>query len=57
MKTGKTERYQNRQKALRQEKLQERFKFEATRMNGYELIYPSTNPEQNKLYDLLIDKS
>ena len=37
--------------ALRQERLAERFKFEASRMNGYELIYPTTDQEKTTKYE------
>lgn len=52
IKTGKTEKFTGQQReALRQERLTERFKFEASRMNGYELIYPTADQEQHAKYE------
>lgn len=36
---------------LRQQKLKERFDYEALQNGGYELIYPAPDEEKNKLYD------
>ena len=38
----------------RAERLLERYKFEETRMGGYELIYPSKDKDKNALYDSFI---
>jgi len=35
----------------KQELLQKRFKFESTRMRGYELIYPSSDKQRNLKYE------
>jgi len=35
----------------RQSLLQKRFKFESTRMRGYELIYPSSDKQRNQKYE------
>ena len=56
--TGKICKMTNEERdKLKQEKLQERFKFESTRMRGYELIYPSSDPEKNAMYDKMITKA
>lgn len=56
--TGKVNRISHEQRErLRNEKLQERFKFESTRMRGFELIYPSNDRVKNQLYQKLILKS
>jgi putative sterol carrier protein len=48
--------FEEREK-IRLEKLHERFKFESTRMRGYELIYPSNNKIKNTQYEKLLQKS
>jgi len=45
--------FEEREK-IRLEKLHERFKFESTRMRGYELIYPSNNKIKNAQYEKLL---
>jgi hypothetical protein len=42
---------------LKKEKLAERFKYESTRMGGYELIFPCADKEQNKSYEAMLKKS
>jgi putative sterol carrier protein len=42
---------------IRKEKLAERFKFESTRMRGYELIFPSSDKPRNANYERLVAKS
>lgn len=45
MRTGKIKKMAPEEReALRQQKLEERFKFEAENMGGYELLYPCSNP-------------
>lgn len=41
----------------KQQKLKERFKFEAKRMRGYELIYPCANAERAEKFEQMIKKS
>lgn len=56
--TGKTTKLSNEERdRLKQEKLQKRFKFESTRMRGYELIYPSSDPDKNFKYETMIKKA
>jgi Tubulin-tyrosine ligase family len=56
--TGKINKISSEDKdKLKQQKLEERFKFESTRTRGYELIYPSANKDKNLLYNKLIEKS
>lgn len=56
--TGKTVKVtgDDREK-LRQEQLAKRFKFESTRLRGYELIYPSSDKARNAKYELQIKKA
>ena len=55
IKTGKIVKMEPEEKAkLRNQKLQERFDFEAKISNGYELIYPAKDAEQNQKYDSFI---
>jgi len=42
---------------LREEKLQERFAFEAKRMRGFELIYPSSSQSKNQVYLRMLNKA
>lgn len=37
--------------------LNKRYKYESTRMGGYELIYPSSSDELNQVYEMLINKA
>ena len=41
----------------RKECLKERFEYEATRTNGYELIYPAPSEQLNETYNMLIAKA
>ena len=41
---------------LRQKKLEDRFKFEADRMGGYEMIYPCQDADRNTTYEGFIKK-
>ena len=41
----------------KQEALEERYRYESSRMGGYELIYPSSSHELNEKYDKFIMKS
>ena len=58
IRTGKTLKMtpMEREK-LRQQKLQERFKFEAERMAGYELIFPCGDRSRTTNYETLLKKS
>ena len=42
---------------LRQQRLAERFKYEAQNMRGYELIFPFTDQKKNEQYDLFLAKA
>jgi VanZ family protein len=58
MKTGKTFRLSHQQREqLKQQRLQERFFYESTKIKGYELIYPSADQAKNDKYNELIRKS
>lgn len=58
MATGKTPKMHPAQReALRQQRLQERFKYESQNMRGYELIFPTMDKEKSEKYDMFINKS
>jgi hypothetical protein len=43
--------------ALKRERLAERFKFESTRMRGYELIYPCSDKARNAEFEVMLNKA
>jgi hypothetical protein len=56
--TGKTGRLlPEEKKEARKAKLATRFKFEAKRQRGYEMIFPSADKERNAMYEVLLQKS
>ena len=58
IRTGKTSKVnvedRERMKAIR---YKERIEFEKTRTGGYELIFPSENAEENKIYESFVTKA
>lgn len=58
IRTGKTQKFTPQQREqLKQEKLAERYKFESTRMRGYELLYPCTDKNLKVEYEMYLKKS
>lgn len=56
--TGKQAKMDPEEKArLREQKLKERFDFEATRQGGWELIYPWPEEQRNQTYGVFIKKA
>lgn len=56
--TGKINRLGPQEKAeLKGKKLAKRFKHEAKRLGGYEMIYPCANPVRNQQYDKMLVKA
>ena len=58
LRTGKTVKLTpvEREK-IRVVKIAERFKYESTQMNGYQLIFPCGDREKTKNYELLLKKA
>lgn len=42
---------------IRAQRMKERIEFEKDRTGGYELIFPSEDAEQNKLYESFVTKA
>jgi hypothetical protein len=58
IRTGKTSKVaQEDKERVRIQKIKERFEFEKGRTGGYELIFPNENEEDNKLYELFLQKA
>ena len=58
IRTGKTSKInpEDREK-IRAQRIKERYEFEKDRTGGYELIFPSDDAEQNKLYESFVIKA
>lgn len=56
--TGKTSKINPEDRdRIRAQRMKERIEFEKDRTGGYELIFPSDDPEQNLLYQSFITKA